>query len=61
VWRFAVETARAPIVQLLSGGYTRASAGVIVEALTQVLTRYVLPGGESGGGGGGGGGGGRGG
>lgn len=41
VWRFAVEEARAPVVQLLSGGYTRASAGVIVDALEAVLTLYA--------------------
>jgi uncharacterized membrane protein YgcG len=51
VWRFAVEAAHAPILQLLSGGYTRASAGVIVDALAAALTRYALPAGRAGGGG----------
>jgi hypothetical protein len=41
---------------LLSGGYTRASAGVIIDALAACLTRFVGLGAGGGGGGGGGGG-----
>jgi hypothetical protein len=41
VWRFAVERARAPILMLLSGGYTRASAGTIVDSLERLLRRYA--------------------
>lgn len=36
VFAFA-ERLRAPIAMLLSGGYTRASAGVIVDSLTRLL------------------------
>jgi histone deacetylase 11 len=36
VWAFAQQLG-APIVMLLSGGYTRASAGVIVDSLTSIL------------------------
>lgn len=37
VWQLA-RRLRAPILMLLSGGYTRASAGVIVDSLTSILT-----------------------
>lgn len=35
VWKFA-QRLQAPIVMLLSGGYTRASAGVIVDSLSAI-------------------------
>ncbi|GBF94944.1 hypothetical protein Rsub_07445 [Raphidocelis subcapitata] len=54
VWGFAVERVRAPILVLLSGGYTRASAGVIVDALGACLARFAGLGAGGGGGGGGG-------
>lgn len=41
VWQFALERARAPLLMLLSGGYTRASAGVIVDSLDTVLRRFA--------------------
>ncbi|KAI8476068.1 MAG: hypothetical protein J3K34DRAFT_516972 [Monoraphidium minutum] len=41
VWRFALEEARSPIVMLLSGGYTRASAGVITDSLQALLRRHA--------------------
>lgn len=37
VWQFAQQRLRAPICVLLSGGYTRASAGVIVDSLASLL------------------------
>lgn len=36
VWQFA-QRLRAPILMLLSGGYTRASAGVIVDSIAAIL------------------------
>lgn len=51
VWRFALEELRAPILMLLSGGYTRASAGVIVDSLAALLARHAGLGGGGGGGG----------
>jgi len=39
VWQFAIQQ-RAPILMLLSGGYTKASAGVIVDSLEGLLRRW---------------------
>lgn len=36
VWQFAQER-RAPIVMLMSGGYTRASAGVTADSIARIL------------------------
>lgn len=36
VWQFA-QRLQAPIMMVLSGGYTRASAGVIVDSLSAIL------------------------
>ena len=45
VWRAALEH-RVPIVQLLSGGYTKASTPVIADSLTHLFTTFGLGGGE---------------
>jgi hypothetical protein len=41
VWRFALERLNAPIVMLLSGGYTRESAGIVADSLERLLGEWA--------------------
>ncbi|GFR45540.1 hypothetical protein Agub_g6933 [Astrephomene gubernaculifera] len=51
VWRWCRDVARAPVVMLLSGGYTKESAGVIADSIENLFRVFGLAGNESGGGG----------
>ena len=42
VWRFAAETARAPIVMVLSGGYAARSAAVVVDSISNLFNKFGL-------------------
>lgn len=44
VWRYALQTAGAPLVMTLSGGYAKDSAAVITESLTNIMTKFGLNG-----------------
>jgi hypothetical protein len=55
VWRFALEQQSAPLLVLLSGGYSKGSAGVIIDSLDAALRRWCGLGGGGGAGGSGGG------
>lgn len=41
MWRFALERLNAPIVMLLSGGYTRESAGIVADSLERLLGEWA--------------------
>lgn len=42
VWDWALNTAHAPLVMTLSGGYTPASAQVISDSLANLMQHYQL-------------------
>ena len=42
VWRFAAETAKAPIVMMLSGGYAQRSAAVVADSISNLFAKFSL-------------------
>ena len=42
VWRYALETAKCPIVMTLSGGYAPRSAAVVTDSLANLITTFGL-------------------